>query len=136
MMTKNLLIKQNVTFLTVKSRMTFFFSLNKWSNAPIFNKITMEILDRISNKFAEFRKNKVFCDCKIVFKEKEVFAHRIILSKYSQFFKNLFISSNDAGIFSFKVEYDPLNTLESIIDFFYNNDIIINYSNIIALIAN
>ena len=96
----------------------------------------MEILDRISNKFAEFRKNKVFCDCKIVFKEKEVFAHRIILSKYSQFFKNLFISSNDAGIFSFKVEYDPLNTLESIIDFFYNNDIIINYSNIIALIAN
>lgn len=96
----------------------------------------MIIQKRLESNFSEYRKKGSFIDCKISFEDHEISAHRIILSKFSKFFLNLFVNSEEK-FYTFKPNYNPQNMLEKVIDFFYENTIDkkILETNLIAFLA-
>lgn len=94
----------------------------------------MQIRKRIKSNFSEFRKKGCFIDCTLSFEDHEISVHKIILAKYSKFFKNEFIN-NMKNPYIFKVSYDPQGMLEKVIDFLYENTIDVDQNNVIALLA-
>ncbi|OHT05285.1 hypothetical protein TRFO_26970 [Tritrichomonas foetus] len=91
--------------------------------------------ERLQSNFELYRKNKTFCDCKIVLSDHEVLAHRLVLAKYSSFFLDLFMKTNEKGIYAFRPEFNPQDTLESVIDFLYTNQIDLDQSNLVAYLS-
>ena len=84
---------------------------------------------RFFPKFDEYRQKKVFIDCQFNLENEEIYAHRIILSKFSKIFSNYFSIVNDSkNILSVPIPFNINSLFPQMIDFFYkeklDNDLV------------
>ena len=90
-------------------------------------------------KFEDFRKKDLFIDCVLVrsWSEPEIKCHRIVLSKYSTFFKNYFSEKTfDPGCVKVHIPFSPNdNSFQQIIDFMYINSIPISEKNAMNILS-
>ncbi|OHS94324.1 BTB/POZ domain containing protein [Tritrichomonas foetus] len=78
---------------------------------------------RLIKKFDEFRQRNLFIDCKLQTPEGDINAHRIVLAKNSELFKNYFCSSNEkCRIMNVPVPFNIGNLFSKMIDFFYTEN--------------
>lgn len=80
---------------------------------------------RLFPKFDEYRKKKVFIDCKFTTSNGEIYAHRIILARFSKIFFNYFsrkFGNNDI-ILDVPIPFNINSLFPQMIDFFYKEKI-------------
>ena len=84
--------------------------------------------ERIQSRFQEFRSKDLFLDCIIRSIDTEIKCHRVVIAKYSTYFKNIILClPNQEKVIN--VDFDPLGLLSDVIDFFYSNKISITKQN-------
>ena len=86
-------------------------------------------------KFQNYRENGYLIDCVIRFPEKDCPVHRLVLAKYSAFFRRLFAAGSSNDMFTFVPEFNPQNSLMLAVDFLYTGTVAIDASNVVAILA-
>ena len=86
-------------------------------------------------KFQSYRENGYLIDCVIKFPEKDCPVHRLVLAKYSTFFRRLFAAGSSGDMFTFVPEFNPQNCLMLAVDFLYTGKVAIDASNVVAVLA-
>ena len=95
-------------------------------------------MEKIECRFKQFRDKNLFVDCIFTIPYKpEIKCHRIVLSKYSSVFKELFskIPYNPHNIRMHVPFNTQDNCFEQVINFMYSNNFTLNANNCIGLLA-
>ena len=95
----------------------------------------MESRVRLPCHFQSYRENGYLIDCIIKCCDKEFPAHRLVLARYSDFFRQLFLSTTSQDVYQFTPDFNPQNCLISVVDFLYTGRIKIDASNVVAILA-
>lgn len=74
---------------------------------------------RFFPKFVEYRKKRIFIDCKFTIENEEIYAHRIVLSKFSKIFFHYFGKCFEKGIVNVPIPFNINSLFSQMIDFFY-----------------
>ena len=76
---------------------------------------------RVSSRLATFRDQKAFTDCRLTSSEGlEFFCHRIVLAKYSTWFRQYFTEHSEPGkVTEVKIPMDPKGRFKDVIEFLY-----------------
>lgn len=95
------------------------------------------LYQHLTCSFLDFKEKKLFIDCYVNYEDQQYQCHRLVLSHFSSYFKNRFLSSNGNGITTIEITKDmnPQGQLFSVFDFFYDSQLHINSDNVIALIS-
>lgn len=91
---------------------------------------------RLSNKFDEYRINNLFIDCEAKCGEKSFKCHRIVLSNFSLYFKDLFKETPaNQKLTTLDIPAEFENEFEDLFLFFYQHEITISTENVIPILA-
>lgn len=90
---------------------------------------------RLPCHFQNYREHGHLIDCVIKCCDKEFPAHRLVLARYSDFFRQLFLSTTSQDMYQFTPDFNPQNCLISVVDFLYTGRIEIDASNVVAILV-
>ena len=95
------------------------------------------LFQHLTCSFQDFKEKKLFIDCNVCFEDQKYQCHRLVLSHFSSYFKNIFKDTGGIGIYDININKDmnPQGMLISVLDFFYSNQIEINDENVVALLS-
>lgn len=80
---------------------------------------------RFLPKFDEYREKKIFIDCQFAIENEEIYAHRIVLSKFSKIFLQYFSRISDMkSIINVPIPFNINNLFPQMIDFFYKEKLV------------
>lgn len=97
----------------------------------------ISIQDYIPVRFSELRKNDQFIDCILESSEGEnIKAHRAVLARYSQWFREYFLEHDDKSVKIHKVTLpiNPDKVMEQIIDFLYDGHLHFTVHSIVSFL--
>lgn len=83
---------------------------------------------RTHNNFNKFKVTDQFTDVTLVTKHTRIRAHKIILARYCNYFKNLFCDTTKS-IDEVEITYNPSDIFESFINVLYSNELTLNPDN-------